>query len=194
MLWALTGLSFIFVAFRITVHVHSFHRLWLDDFLSIMAWVIMLTAAILWQIEGGTLYHIYAAGDGKEQFTPEFLDKYVRFLRFTAPYQILFFTGLWCIKFGFMVFFYRLRSKVRTHQIWYWFVLFFTASVYIVCMGVIEYKCSFGGAEYILSESSRANLSKYTNTAAQTNAPRYIIFITSNALSGPCALVMLSRT
>jgi hypothetical protein len=89
MLWALTGVSFIFVAFRITVHAHSFRRLWLDDFLSIIAWVIMLTAAILWQSEGGTLYHIYAVGDGKEQFTPEFLDKYVRFLHFTAPYQIL---------------------------------------------------------------------------------------------------------
>jgi hypothetical protein len=154
----------------------------------------MLTAAILWQIEGGTLYHIYAIDDGEEQLAPEFLDKYVRFFRFTAPYQILFFTGLWCIKFGFMVFFYRLRSKVRTHQVWYWVVLFFTASVYIVCMGIIEYKCSFGGAEYILSEGPGAILSKYTNTFAQTNALKCIIFIMSNALSGLCALVMLSRT
>jgi hypothetical protein len=101
---------------------------------------------------------------------------------------------LWCIRFGFMVFFYRLRSKVRTHQIWYWVVLFFTASVYIMCIGIIEYKCSFGAAEYILSESPRAVLSKYTNTFAQTNAPICIISIMSNALSGPCALVMLSRT
>jgi hypothetical protein len=71
-------------------------------------------------------------------------------MRLLAPLQILFYSSLWCIKFSFLVFFYRLSSKIKAFRIWWFVVCFCTAAVYIASVGDIEYKCSFEGIEYII--------------------------------------------
>lgn len=151
-LWSLTGISFFFVLFRVYVQFTSFRRLFIDDFLVISAWIIILTAAIIWQVKGKIIYELYAISAGEETFSLEFLPRYNTFMRHMAPFQILFYSGLWCIKFSFMAFFYCLSSKVKTLRIWWFVVLFCTAAVYIASVGDIEYACSFGGIEYIISE------------------------------------------
>jgi hypothetical protein len=137
------------------VQFASFRRLFIDDFLVISAWIIILTAAIVWQVKGHILYELYAISAGMEPFTLEFLPRYNNFMRYNVLFQILFYTGLWCIKFSFMTFFYRLSSKVKTLRVWWFVVLFCTAAVYIASIGDIEYKCSLGGIEYIISEKTR---------------------------------------
>ncbi|CAG8214086.1 unnamed protein product [Penicillium olsonii] len=149
--WALTSISFLFVLFRVYVQLTSFRRLFIDDFLVISAWIIILSAAIIWQVKGKILYELYAISAGTKPFTLDFLPRYNVFMRYNAPFQILFYTGLWCIKFSFMAFFYRLCSKVKKFRIWWFVVLFCTAAVYIASIGDIEYKCSLGGIEYIVS-------------------------------------------
>lgn len=154
MLWALTGTSFLFVVFRIYAQLASFRRVFLDGYLVVFAWFIMLTAAVIWQVEGKVLYELYAISAGTKPFNLELLPRYDTFMRFNAPLQILFYSALWCVKFSFMALFYRISAKVKPLRIWWFVVLFCTASVYIASVADIEYKCSFGGLEYIICENN----------------------------------------
>ncbi|KAJ5799448.1 uncharacterized protein N7518_001516 [Penicillium psychrosexuale] len=174
-LWALTGTSFIFVVFRIYAQVTSFRRLFLDDFLVVLAWVIILTAAVIWQVEGKVLYELYAVSAGTEAFNLEFLPRYNKFMRFNAPFEILFYSALWCVKFSFMALFYRISAKVKLLRIWWFVVLFCTASVYIASVADIEYKCSFGGLEYIITECPQPNHVHYENRMFWANCAGDII-------------------
>ena len=94
-------------------------------------------------------------------------------MRCLAPLEILFYSALWCIKFSFLALFYRLSSKIKKFRIWWFIVCFFTAGVYIASVGDIEYKCSFGGIQYIMGERgvpfSHAN--EMLTSDIQSNAP-----------------------
>ncbi|KXG45691.1 uncharacterized protein PGRI_034580 [Penicillium griseofulvum] len=174
-LWALTGVSLIFVAFRIYAQVASFRRLFLDDFLVVFAWIIMLTAAVIWQVEGKILYELYAISAGTKPFTLEFLPRYNEFMRFNAPFEILFYSALWCVKFSFMALFYRISAKVKPLRIWWFVVLFCTASVYIASVGDIEYKCSLGGIEYIITQCPQPHHVHYENRMFWANCAGDVI-------------------
>ncbi|KAJ5662693.1 hypothetical protein N7462_011619 [Penicillium macrosclerotiorum] len=68
-----------------------------------------------------------------------------------------------------MAFFYRLSCKVKNFRIWWFVVLFFTAAVYIASVGDIEYKCSFGGIEFIIAECSQLKHIRYENKTFWAN-------------------------
>jgi hypothetical protein len=150
-LWTLTGTSLLFLAFRIYAQLKSFRRLFIDDFLVLFAWIIILSAAILWQVEGKVLYESYAVSAGTAPLTPAFLLRFDTFMRCLAPLEILFYSALWSVKFSFMAFFYRLSHKIRYLRNWWYTVLFATICVYLASIGDIEYKCSFGGIDFIIS-------------------------------------------
>ncbi|OQE37851.1 hypothetical protein PENCOP_c009G04926 [Penicillium coprophilum] len=174
-LWTLTGISLIFVVFRIYAQVASFRRLFLDDFLVIFALVIILTAAVIWQVEGKVLYELYAISAGLEPFTLEFLPRYNTFMRFNAPFEILFYSALWSVKFSFMTLFYRISAKLKYLRIW-WFVVFFcTASVYVASVADIEYKCSLGGIEYIITQCPQPHHVHYENRMFWANCAGDVI-------------------
>lgn len=145
-------MSFLFVLFRLYVQIASFRRFFIDDLLIVLAWAIILTAAIIWQVEGRVLYKLYAISAGLEEFTPAFLPRYNTFMRFLAPLEILFYSGLWCIKFSFLAFFYRLSCKIKSLRTWWYMVMVITAGVYIASVADIEYKCSFRGIGYIIGK------------------------------------------
>ena len=57
-----------------------------------------------------------------------------------------------------MALFYRISAKVKPLRIWWFVVLFCTASVYIASVADIEYKCSLGRLDYIVSKNKRAQI------------------------------------
>ena len=121
----------------------------MDDGLAVLAAVILLAYAIIWQVQGQVLYELYDVAAGKKQMTLEFERQYNTFMRYIAPVTILFYSCLWAVKFSFLSFFRQLGSKAKAHRIWWNVVLFVTVGVYIVSVGDIYYKCSLGGLEYI---------------------------------------------
>lgn len=169
MLWAFTGASGLFVVFRILVRLVSFRRLFLDDFFVLLAWAIMLTTAIIWQIEAQVLYDLYAVSSGMKPYTPDILPRFGTFIRFIAPLTILFYAGLWCIKFAFLTFFRRLGSKIKSHRVWWFVVLFVSIGVWISSVADIDYKCSVGELEYILSQCSSHAHVHYENRTFWAN-------------------------
>ncbi|CAG8887277.1 unnamed protein product [Penicillium egyptiacum] len=196
-LWALTGTSFIFVVFRIYAQLTSFRRVYLDGYLVILAWIIMLTAAVIWQVEGKALYELYEISAGTKPFNPEFLPRYNTFMLFNAPLQILFYSALWCVKFSFMALFYQISAQVESLRIWWFLVLFCTASVYIGSVADIEYKCSLGGLEYIITQCPRPHHVHYENRMFWANCAGdvitdFMIFLVS-VLSIPFLVLWKAR-
>jgi hypothetical protein len=121
----------------------DFRKLLTDDFLAITAWILLFATAILWQIEAPALYLQYRVQTGEAPFG-EFMDKYAVFIKFIVPFTILFCCYLWCVKFSFPVFFYKLGSKIR-NQIWWCVVLIATTAALIASIADIDYRCSLGG-------------------------------------------------
>ncbi|PWY88575.1 hypothetical protein BO94DRAFT_515324 [Aspergillus sclerotioniger CBS 115572] len=152
LLWTFTWTAFLFILFRIAVRYGSFRRLYLDDFFVLLAWVMMLTSAIIWQIEGQVLYDVYGMDAGKQPYTPDVIHKFVNFLRFVGPLSIIFYSSLWCVKFSFLAFFSRLGSKIKSHRIWWSVVLFVTVALWMVSVTDIDFRCSFGSPEFLFTQ------------------------------------------
>lgn len=159
MLWASTAISFVFLIFRLAVRVKTFRRLLVDDYLVIFSWTILLVSAVLWQLQSGILYEQFGLGSGEVVPGPDFLERYQKFMYYIAPFTILFYTSLWSIKISFLVFFYKLGSTIRTHQIWGWVVAAITFASYVVCVADVQYECSFNNIQYIMSNTFPAHIS-----------------------------------
>ncbi|KAJ5794159.1 hypothetical protein N7457_000758 [Penicillium paradoxum] len=174
-IWALTGTSLLFILVRIYAQFTSFRRLFIDDFLVILAWIMFFTSAVIWQIEGKVLEELNAISAGTKPFKLGFLPRYLKFRRFIAPFEILFYSALWCVKFSFLALFYRISAKVKTFRTWWFVVLFCTASVYIASVADIEYKCSWGELEYIWNECPQLNHIHYENRTFWANCAGDVI-------------------
>ncbi|KNG86927.1 hypothetical protein ANOM_005366 [Aspergillus nomiae NRRL 13137] len=168
-LWAFTATDTIFVLFRIFVRIAFFRRLFVDDFFVLLAWAIMLTNAIIWQIQGQVLYKLYAISAGQESYTPAVLPMFESFMRYIAPMTIMFYSGLWAIKFSFMSFFFRLDSKVKSHRIWWYVVLVVIGGVYVASVADVDYRCSLGGIEFIITKCSDLDHVHYQNRTFWAN-------------------------
>ncbi|KAE8413509.1 hypothetical protein BDV36DRAFT_28382 [Aspergillus pseudocaelatus] len=168
-LWAFTAIDTVFVVFRIFVRLAFFRRLYVDDLFVLLAWAIMLTNAVIWQIQGQVLYKLYAISAGQEPYTPAVLPMFESFMRYIAPMTIMFYSGLWAIKFSFMSFFFRLNSKVKSHRLWWYVVMLVVAGVYIASVADIDYKCSLGGMEFIISKCSDLDHVHYQNRTFWAN-------------------------
>lgn len=101
---------------------------------------------------------MYALSAGKTPLTPGVVPRLNALMRFEAPFIILFYTTLWCVKFSFLTFFYKLGSKIQTHRRWWWVVSVITLAVWVISVGDIDYQCSLGGVEFIFGENHAFSL------------------------------------
>lgn len=152
-MWAAVAVSFLFLVLRLTIRVRSFNKLQFDDCLVAAAWLMLLASSIVWQSKAYILYWLYDVVHGKTQFSMDFLDEYSTFMPHIVTWNVLFYSCLWSIKFSFLMFFRRLRSKVERWQtIWWWVVFAITLSTWVACIADIDYKCSVRSVIYILSK------------------------------------------
>ena len=152
-LWSGTALSLCFLIFRLFVKLRAFRKLYNDDYLVILAYVIKLVISVLLQMQSPALYEQYAVQSGQKPVTPDFLEREIAFLRYIVPLNILFYSCLWAIKFSLLFFFRRLCSHVRGQKIWWWFVFILTILAYIACIADIGFTCARGSIQYILSNA-----------------------------------------
>ena len=136
-LWTGVAVSLFFLAFRGYVRLRVFHRLFLDDVLVLVAWLMFLANVILLQIMLPTLYLIY---DLPEDF-PAKLDF---FLHAYMAASFAFWCSLWSIKASFLVFFRKLGHKVARQNILWWSALSITVIGFVVNFAIWYYKCSVG--------------------------------------------------
>lgn len=143
------------MVFRLSVRLHTFGNVQLDDYLVVAAWFMLLAAAVVWQYK---IHFVYELFDVLTGHTPSasFLSDYKSFMPNIITWNVLFYSCLWSIKFSFMVFFRRLGSKLRTHVIWWWVVLSLAVIGYIGCVADIDWDCSLKSVAYITSKNSES--------------------------------------
>ncbi|KAJ6145437.1 hypothetical protein N7470_009332 [Penicillium chermesinum] len=177
--WTFAALTTASLCFRLYVQVTTFRRLYIDDFLVLLAWAIIFATTIIWEVVSRPLYDHELTSLGKEKLTENFLHRYETFTRFVGPFEILFYSGLWAVKLSFLAFFYRLCLQVKSMRIWWIFVLCFTISVYIISIGDIQYSCSFGSIEemFLLDNVHYQNRTFWANAAGDVISDIMILSI-----------------
>ena len=152
-MWTCVGLALCFVVFRIYVRLRVFRRLYDDDYLVVLAWLILFTCTILWHIQRtlDLLYESYHIGYAGVLPSTYYLDHLTNWLRILFAGLFLNLIGLWCIKFAFLAFFRRLGRKVKGQKTVWYVVFAFTVAGLAVSVGVCYYPCIF--ATYKFEES-----------------------------------------
>ncbi|MCJ1262604.1 hypothetical protein MMC22_002474 [Lobaria immixta] len=160
-MWSGNAISLAFLAFRIFVRIKSFRRIYADDVLVLIAWLLFFVRAVIGQSQLTAMYQQFALSKGTFIPTPAQLEAERTFLRSNVATVFLYYTVLWTVKLSFLVFFRRLGQKVRGQKIWWWCVTGFTIATWAACIGTIGYKCLLGSLDYIFAECAGPSAQKF---------------------------------
>lgn len=147
-MWSGVAISLSFLAFRIFVRIKSFGKIYSDDVLALVAWLMFLASAIIWQSQQTALYGQYSNFSGTGVPTPEQLAAESTFLHAEAVIDFMYFTSLWIVKLSFLFLFRRLGQNVRGQKIWWWCVAGFTVATWAACIGGISWNCLLRSLDY----------------------------------------------
>lgn len=126
----------------------------------------LLGSAAIWQHVAPTFYEQSRILSGKASLSVDFFHNETIFLRCLGALNILFWTCLYCIKLSFLLFFRRLRAKVRGREIWWWCVLAVAVTGWLVSIADYPYRCIYSSFEYILCKSCSAHTLFQTNVVS----------------------------
>lgn len=136
------GLSLGCLILRCYIRLKCFRRVFADDILCLVAWLIFLISSILWQTVMDDMFTYFAlAARRLPEPTPVTGEMMERFLRMSIPCTLMFHTVLWLIKLSFLAFFRRLGQQVRGQRLLWWCVLGVVLASWVACIGTIGYRC-----------------------------------------------------
>ena len=91
----------------------------------------LLASTIIWQTQQATVYDLhFKLYAGEIAITPEVQVAEEILLRTLVATTFLFYSCVWSVKIGMLIFFRRLEQRVRAQRIWWWCVLCFTIGQY----------------------------------------------------------------
>lgn len=117
--WTMVGVSLPFVLLRLYTRWKSFQRLFWDDVFVALAWLLLMIIPVLGIMFQDDMRRVRSVLSG-EIWLPsaQFPSSFERSLRVSVAMVILFYTSLWSIKIGFLIFFRRLGThKIRSLKI-----------------------------------------------------------------------------
>ena len=143
-------MSSCFLIIRIYIRVRIFRRIYDDDFLVVLAWLILLTCAILWHVRRtlDLVYESFYTGYGGKQPSPYYIQHLTNWLRILFAELFLNIIGLWCIKYAFLALFLRLGHNVKGQKLLWWIVFALTTAGLAISVGVCYYPCIFATFEF----------------------------------------------
>ncbi|KAJ4988665.1 hypothetical protein SVAN01_05798 [Stagonosporopsis vannaccii] len=151
-IWALTILSFLFLPARLYARLKATKRLYWDDFLVTFAWIISLAITFTITVYYPVTVEIMLIGAGLKKFPPNVKVITMQFTRVFTAIPMLFYAGLWCVKFAFLIFFRRLGLRnVTSLRRWWWTVLTVTTVSFLVCYTTLPYRCTLVSFEVVAS-------------------------------------------
>ena len=141
-LWAGVAVSLCFLLFRFYVRLKIFRCLHTEDPFVLIAWLINLANAVVWQNNASDLYTVIEVVDGQKIMpSPQFVSSVKSGLRSLFVSYLLYYTALWSVKLSFLFFFRHLGNSIRRQRILWYCVFVFTSATYVTCVGTINYKC-----------------------------------------------------
>ncbi|KAK8127286.1 hypothetical protein PG984_008394 [Apiospora sp. TS-2023a] len=142
-------LCFVALSIRAGIRFACFRKLFVEDYLMILALGFMLANAVLCQLRMDLVYLVDAVGNGDIAQPPDFDPSLLRAVHAQLVNSIFCALGIWVVKYNFLIFFYRLGSKVRRYRIALWVVVAVTTACLGVALGTQDYLCTTSSIEFI---------------------------------------------
>lgn len=145
-------MPFLFLPARLYARLKATKRLYWDDFLVTFAWAISLAITVTITIYYPVTVEIMLIGAGLKKFPPNVKIITMQFTRVFTAIPMLFYAGLWCIKFAFLIFFRRLGLRnVTSLRRWWFTVLTITSVSFLVCYTTLPYRCTLVSFQVVAS-------------------------------------------
>jgi hypothetical protein len=151
--WVFFGLCLVAFAIRAYIRYVCFRRLVLEDYLMLFALGMHTVEAVLIQLYVVYVYDLEAYGKGDmSRIGPNFLSNAEKGIKAFGVSVNMSIVGLLIVKLNFLLFFKRLGSSIRRFAIVWWAVTIFTIGGAAAQIGMQQFGCMFGSAEYMFSE------------------------------------------
>ena len=146
LVWGSLWVSFAFLLGRVYTRWTVFRRFFADDGMILLAWILILINAVLWQSMVDNLYLIFAVTIGAVQPPADLKSVMNQYTHRAASVTFLILFSLWSTKTSFLIFFYRMGNNVRGHKINWWMAVIACVIGLIISIGVQNYKCIIGSS------------------------------------------------
>ncbi|KAI9817002.1 MAG: hypothetical protein M1826_001698 [Phylliscum demangeonii] len=140
--WGGVGVAIILTAFRYYIRFKFFGRLYVDDAFVFLALVLLMASAIMYHFITPTLFLLNRIVAGQTPPPPDLQQVITTYLKVQFALTLLFWTGLWAVKFSFLAFFYKLGQGLRAQRIAWMLVVVFTALAFVGCLISYPIACS----------------------------------------------------
>ncbi|KAF2464467.1 uncharacterized protein BDR25DRAFT_155748, partial [Lindgomyces ingoldianus] len=140
--WMLLAISFVCLIARLIIRSKTFSKLSWDDALVVFAWFMSLGTAITMKLTSKFMYQLEYVRVGILWPPPtSFMSDTEKYFKGTIAQGVLFYTGLWAVKFAFLIFFWRLVNKVQSLRVYWYAVLAFTVLSYAAVFAATDWRC-----------------------------------------------------
>ncbi|MCJ1433497.1 hypothetical protein MMC27_002859 [Xylographa pallens] len=160
--WTAISITLCLLALRAYVRLRVFSRIFFDDALVLLAWLIFLANAVLFQVMMSTEYFLLSLSEQEVASDPaDIVERLRTFLRAEIAIQFAFVCTLWAVKFSFLAFFWKLGHNVRRQRRIWWCVFLFTSIALVFSLAFWDYKCLAGVASGTKSCGASLTLLQY---------------------------------
>lgn len=151
--WTCVAVTLILVILRLVVRIRVYRKLFDDDALVCLAWLILFTCTVLWHVKQtlSLIYESYLIGSRVAFPSASYLSHFNNWLHMLFAETLLHLFGLWSIKYSFLAFFWRLVRNVKGQKWAWWTVFILTTAGLAISIGVNYFPCIFATAEKELS-------------------------------------------
>jgi hypothetical protein len=161
---------------RFCIRFVCFRRLFVEDFVMLVAMAILIAIAVLLQHFLGYIYEIQHVQNRLQAPGPSFPNHLPVGLGAIGIIQAIDIVGLWLIKLNFMLLFYRIGYQIRSYLILWWVALVAVVGCGAVNLSLIPYDCDFGSLLHITVSCAMASRVKQIYT-------RYIVGVVIDVFS-----------
>ena len=144
--------------FRLFVRYKVFQKVFIDDFLVILAWFILLAFSLSWQVYARDLYAASDVLAGVAKPGPSFDRQFARYLTASVVVNFLIPFCLWSIKFSFLIFFKRLGTNVTHQNVIWWSVTIWNLICFAIFVGVVNWRCIVPPAQTVQGKRPLSSL------------------------------------
>ncbi|GAP89802.1 putative glycoside hydrolase family 31 [Rosellinia necatrix] len=168
-IWGGFALCVVVFSSRVGIRVACFGRLFAEDYVMLVSLAALLGTAVIGQLYLGYIYDIILASDGSLPIS-DILNGTSKGLRSFAIFLVLNYTGVWLVKFNFLLFFRRLGNHVLKYLYFWWFVAVFNLASGFICIGLIDFRCSIPPADVVMRTCNSTEVAKNGYTATKVSA------------------------
>ncbi|KAI1080921.1 hypothetical protein F5B20DRAFT_579738 [Whalleya microplaca] len=163
-LWFGVGLCTTACGIRFGIRFACFRRLLIEDYLMLLALLILIAIASVLQRYVGDIYYMIHVQNQIQLPGPDFEQSLLAGLRADGIVLVTGAIGIYTIKLNFLFFFYRLGHQIKAYRIAWRIALFIILGSAAVNLGVIPYSCSFGNIIQITVDCATESSVSHTYT------------------------------